>query len=95
MWQLAQPLIERWMAENLGPQAQIRTAVEDGLEVARRLPHLLERAERMADALADGGLKLHPASLAALMGRRPRPPGLLPWALCLALAGILLGVLLG
>ena len=55
MWQLAQPLIERWIAENLGPQAQIRAAVEDGLEVARRLPHLLERAERLADALADGG----------------------------------------
>ncbi len=25
MWQLAQPLIEDWIAENLGPQAQLRT----------------------------------------------------------------------
>ena len=32
MWQLAQPLIEAWVAENLGPQAQLRSAVEDGLE---------------------------------------------------------------
>jgi ubiquinone biosynthesis protein len=94
MWQLAQPLIEHWMAENLGPQAQLRTAVEDGLEVARRLPHLLERAERLADGLSEGGLKLHPASLAALIGRRARPAGLLPWALCLGLAGILVGMLL-
>ena len=26
MWQLAQPLIERWITDNLGPQAQLRSA---------------------------------------------------------------------
>jgi ubiquinone biosynthesis protein len=95
MWQLAQPLIEDWMAENLGPQAQLRTAVEDGLETARRVSHLLERAERTLQAVADG-IKLHPTALAALSGRRSKSRGgALPWLLCLILAGILLVWTLG
>src|SRR5690606_31919051 len=92
MWQLAQPLIEDWMTENLGPQAQIRSAVEDGVETARRFVHLIERAERTLHALGEEGLKLHPATLAALRGRRRG--GALPWILCLILAGLALGLLL-
>ncbi|HZA66576.1 MAG TPA: 2-polyprenylphenol 6-hydroxylase [Geminicoccaceae bacterium] len=95
MWQLAQPLIEDWIAHNLGPQAQLRSAVEDGLDVARRLPHLVERVERTLEAVGDGGLKLHPTSLAALLGPRNRGAGALPWTLCLILAGLVLGLLLG
>jgi ubiquinone biosynthesis protein len=96
MWQLAQPLIENWIAANLGPQAQLRSAVEDGLETARRLPHLLERSERILDSVANGGLRLHPQSLEALTDGRRRPSGrlLLPWALCLVLSGLVLGMLL-
>jgi ubiquinone biosynthesis protein len=95
MWQLAQPLIENWIAANLGPQAQLRSAVEDGIEAARRLPHLVERSERILDSMASGGLRLHPQSLNALSGRGKRSSGrLLPWALCLVLGGVLLGILL-
>ena len=90
MWQLAQPLIEQWMAENLGPQAQLRIAVEDGLETARRLSQLLERAERTLEAVADGGVKLHPTSIEALGGRRSKGSAVLPWMLCLVLGIILL-----
>jgi len=94
MWQLAQPLIEDWIARNLGPQAQLRSVMEDGLEAARRLPHLVDRVERTLESVADGGLKLHPTSLAALLGRRGRGSGL-AWALCLVLAGLVMGLLLG
>jgi ubiquinone biosynthesis protein len=95
MWQLAQPLIEAWMTENLGPQAQLRTAVEDGLETARRFSHLLERAERTLEVVADGGIRLHPTSIDALSGRRSKArAGVLPWVLCLILAGIVLGWML-
>ncbi len=94
MWQLAQPLIEGWIVENLGPQAQLRSALADGLEAARRLPHLVERGERVLDAV-DGGIRLHPQSLDALAARDARASGrLLPWALCLLLGGLLLGLLL-
>jgi ubiquinone biosynthesis protein len=92
MWQLAQPLIEDWVAENLGPQAQLRSVVEDGLDAARRLPYLVDRVERTLQAVADGGLKLHPTSLAALLGRR-KGSGL-AWILCLILAGLVLALLI-
>jgi hypothetical protein len=71
------------------------TALEDGLETARRLSHLIERAERTLDVMAEGGLRLHPTTVAALRGRRnPRVGGALPWILCLMLAGLALGLLL-
>jgi ubiquinone biosynthesis protein len=89
MWQLAQPLIEAWIAENLGPQAQLKTALEDGLEAARRLPHLVDRVEQTLEAAADGGIKLHPTSLAALHRQRGGSQ-LLPWLLCTVLAIVLL-----
>ncbi|MEM7021304.1 MAG: 2-polyprenylphenol 6-hydroxylase [Pseudomonadota bacterium] len=85
MWQLAQPLIEAWIAENLGPQAQLKTALEDGIDAARRLPQLVDRVEQTLEAAADGGIKLHPASLAALQ-REGASNQLLPWALCGLLA---------
>jgi ubiquinone biosynthesis protein len=94
MWQLAQPLIEGWMAENLGPQAQLRTALEDGLETVRRLSHLIERADRTVDVMADDGVRLHPTTVAALRAPRHRGVGgLLPWVLCLILASLAVGLL--
>ena len=94
MWQLAQPLIEGWIVDNLGPQAQLKSALADGLEVARRLPHLVERGERVLDAI-EGGVRLDPRSLDALAARRSSAAErLLPWALCLLLTGLLLGLLL-
>jgi ubiquinone biosynthesis protein len=95
MWQMAQPLIEAWIADHLGPQAQLRTAVEDGLETARRLSHLVERAEHTLEVVAERGIRLHPSSVSALSGRRSKRSGAaLPWVLCLILAGLLLGLML-
>jgi ubiquinone biosynthesis protein len=65
IWTLAQPLIERWMRENRGPEARIREAVEDALRAASRLPDLLVAAERAATAVADTGVKPHPTALRA------------------------------
>jgi hypothetical protein len=64
--------------------------VEDGLDTVRRLSHLLERADRTLEDVADGGIRLHPASLEALRGRRSKGGDVLPWVLCLILALILL-----
>lgn len=92
MWQLAQPLIETWMIDNLGPQAQIRTVVDDGIDTLRRLPQLIERAERALEtALGDGhqrggGLGVpYPIVATSTVG----------WALLIFAAGLVLGVALG
>ena len=90
MWELAQPLIETWMIDNLGPQAQIRTIVDDGVETLRRLPHLIERAERALESALDDGVKLDAGTWQN--GQNSLAP--IGWAVLLVTAGIILGSLL-
>jgi ubiquinone biosynthesis protein len=53
IWQMAQPLVEAWIRDNLGPQARARQAVTDGLDMLQRLPPLIARAERVMLALEE------------------------------------------
>jgi ubiquinone biosynthesis protein len=46
MWVLARPEIEGWARENLGPEARLRDAVTETAAMLRRLPRIMERAER-------------------------------------------------
>jgi ubiquinone biosynthesis protein len=91
MWELAQPLIEVWMIDNLGPQAQIRTVIDDGVETLRRLPHLIERAERALESALDDGVKLDAGAWRG--GQSQMAP--IGWAILLVTAGVILGVLIG
>ncbi|MFW5833189.1 MAG: 2-polyprenylphenol 6-hydroxylase [Pseudomonadota bacterium] len=45
MWQLAQPLVERWIATHLGPAAQVRNTWETAQDLAERLPRIARRAD--------------------------------------------------
>lgn len=92
MWQLAQPLIEDWMVDNLGPQAQIRTVIDDGIETLRRMPHLIERAERALDAALDDGVKLDAANLGQGRGVTLNQAG---WAFLLFAVGLIVGLSVG
>ena len=72
MWVFTQPLIERWARENLGVEARLRETASGMLEAAARLPRLAARAEKALEALEEG-VRLAPASVDALAGRRRRP----------------------
>ncbi|MFN3260350.1 MAG: 2-polyprenylphenol 6-hydroxylase [Pikeienuella sp.] len=53
IWSAAGPVVERWMRENLGPQAALRdtaTALRTLARIGPRLPELAERLVRLADA---------------------------------------------
>lgn len=52
MWQVARPLIEDWMARNMGPDARVRAAVADAVETAQRLPRMIEQADQLLSATA-------------------------------------------
>lgn len=65
IWTLAQPLIDRWMRENRGPEARLQDAAAEALRSLGRLPGLIAAAERAATALADTGIKPHPEGLRA------------------------------
>lgn len=92
MWLMAEPLIEQWMLENLGPQARIRDAAEGFAQAFLNLPEMMEDVERTVAALR-GGVKLHPDSIRDLeSARRSRRlfPEWAPWLLIAILAALLL-----
>ena len=51
MWVLAQPQIEAWARENLGPEARLRDAAVETIGALRRVPRMLERAEQALENL--------------------------------------------
>ena len=63
IWEASRPVVERWMIEQMGPEARLRD-VGEGVSalgrLARDLPQLLRNAESISTMLADGGLRLHP-----------------------------------
>ncbi len=87
MWQLAQPLIEEWMSENRGPEAQLAELAADAISAAERLPHAVSEIERAAHAIANGELRIHFASETA---RAPQWP---LWLAIVALAILFLATL--
>jgi ubiquinone biosynthesis protein len=58
MWQVAQPLIEEWMREHRGPEAQLAEFAADVIRTAERLPRAIGDIERAAGALASGDLRV-------------------------------------
>jgi ubiquinone biosynthesis protein len=63
IWEASRPVAEKWMLDQMGPEARLRD-VSQGVtalaRVAQNLPQLLRNAEAVSAMLADGGLRLHP-----------------------------------
>ena len=72
MWELARPLIEQWMTENMGPSAELRAALTSLVTRVRGLPATLAQLEAAARDTAEGGVRLHPDTLRALAETRRR-----------------------
>ena len=88
MWELARPLIEEWMIENMGPEARIREATEGLLDRLERLPQLIADMEDSIDTVTREGLRVDPASLESLTFARARHRNLRVWALALSAAAL-------
>ncbi len=89
MWQLAQPLIEGWMRENLGPEARIRATVGSMVNSLERLPRLLAETEKTYAMLVNQGLKLHPETVKTIFADQRaarRPSSAIAWVIAAALA---------
>ena len=86
MWQLAQPLIEEWMRENRGPEAQLADITADAILALQRLPAATRALERAATTVAEGRVALDLRHAA-----RPRWPiwGAVGAALALALIALI------
>ena len=69
MWELARPLVEEWMRENRGPEAQIMDGLEGVLRSVQRLPQAIDGMAR----ITEGGMRLHPDTVRAIVdGRNQR-----------------------
>ncbi|MEQ1867282.1 MAG: 2-polyprenylphenol 6-hydroxylase, partial [Micropepsaceae bacterium] len=82
MWTLARPLIEDWAIRNQGPDARIAAGAAELIERLKALPAFLANLEKSAAMLAEGGVRLHPDTLAALGGGRRS--GWWPWIVAAA-----------
>ncbi|HTZ38046.1 MAG TPA: 2-polyprenylphenol 6-hydroxylase [Stellaceae bacterium] len=98
IWALARPLIEEWMAENRGPEAQLRRRVETLIAALDTLPKLIEDAGALVAKWSGEGVVLHAESLASHAERRWRAVFwlILPlWLGAAALVAIAVAMLIG
>lgn len=94
MWELARPLIEDWMIDNMGPDARIRDAVSDITRSLERLPGLVADLEDTVEDMNRQGLRLHPDSVRRLAEERDaRQPRWGWWAGAGAVAIALIAVI--
>jgi ubiquinone biosynthesis protein len=79
IWDAARPVAERWVTDNLGPEARLARAAEGFSalgKLAEDLPQLVRNAEDLSRMVAEGGVRLHPDTallIAAEQERRARP----------------------
>ena len=92
MWELARPLIEDWMIENMGPEARMREAAEDMLATLERLPQLIADMEGSIGSAARNGLKIDPASLESFARGQRRGGSWRIWAFAAAAAVVAVAI---
>jgi ubiquinone biosynthesis protein len=96
IWTAARPVAERWVTENLGPEARLARAAEGFSalgKLAEDLPQLVKNAEDLSRMVAEGGVRLHPDTallIAAEQERRALPARLI----LIGLVGVIALVLL-
>ena len=65
IWTLARPIVEQWMRENRGPEAQLRSQIDTLIDALQEVPRVLRGLDRIVADLSREGLKLHAESIAA------------------------------
>ena len=63
IWEAARPVAEKWVQDNMGPEAALTRAGETlGAlgKLAQDLPQLVKNAEELSQMVAEGGVRLHP-----------------------------------
>src|SRR5690625_78214 len=70
IWMLAEPLITYWRRQHRGPQARAREAGISLIQGLERLPSTLDHMESIIRQAAEGGLRLHPETVAAFAEAR-------------------------
>lgn len=51
MWEASEPVLEKWMREEMGPEAQAADALIGATRLIKRLPHIVRATEAWADQM--------------------------------------------
>jgi ubiquinone biosynthesis protein len=92
MWELARPLIEKWVYDNIGPEAQIKRHFKKTVKLADSVPSLISNMNNVVKDTYVGGIKIHPDTVRTMIEanteyvacekrKRPNMSALLPWAI--------------
>jgi ubiquinone biosynthesis protein len=96
IWEAARPVAERWVSDNLGPEARLARAAEGVSalgKLAEDLPQLVRNAEQLSQMVAEGGVRLHPDTAREIAWQQDRKSRPLRVALIALLAVIALALL--
>jgi ubiquinone biosynthesis protein len=88
IWSLSRPLVETWMRDNRGPEAQLRQRIDNFVEALDQVPRLLRNLDKLIGDWAQEGVILHAESLATQAAHRARLLPLLVVPLCIAAAAL-------
>ena len=97
IWAMARPLIEQWMRDNRGPEAQLRERFENVVAVLDAIPPLVEDLGALVKTWSEEGIVMHAESLAAHAAQRWREVFwvIIPlWLMGLGLLGIAVALFL-
>lgn len=53
MWELAEPLVEKWINENMGVKAKAFSAAEDAKDILLRIPEIIRKLDKYLDEELD------------------------------------------
>ncbi|MBI1179040.1 MAG: 2-polyprenylphenol 6-hydroxylase [Alphaproteobacteria bacterium] len=72
MWDVSPPVVQSWLADNMGPEAYLREGAEAALSLLRYAPLMAEEFDRRLGAVTAEGVRLHPDSVRMIAGERAK-----------------------
>ena len=96
MWELAKPMIETWMYNQMKPEAVIANTTANMLGTLEKLPCIIDQVDMATAEMAREGFRLHPDTALKLRGDSSdgspyhRSPAWAPWMIAVALLALLI-----
>jgi ubiquinone biosynthesis protein len=89
IWAMGGPLIEAWMRENRGPEAQLRQHLDTVFDMLDRLPRLIANLDTFVANIDRDGILLHAESIASHAAEQAKRAWLAVLPLYLAAAALM------
>ncbi|RJF89522.1 2-polyprenylphenol 6-hydroxylase [Oleomonas cavernae] len=88
IWEVARPVVERWMVSTFSPEHRLMDAAEGAAGLMRRLPAMLDKLEKLGGQITESGLRLHPETAKAIADGQAKAQRRLWWAVIALAAAV-------